>query len=69
MKGFLQFICGAVSGCFAVLLYLHKDMIRAAIKGEKIPKAPESCPFSKVECAEEDAAEEAPAEEAAEDAE
>ena len=26
------------------MLYLHRGMIRAAITGEEMPKAPESCP-------------------------
>ena len=53
MKSFMQFMCGVLLGAFLVMLYLHKEMICKAIKGEEIPKAPESCPFSKCESAEE----------------
>ena len=49
MKKCFQFLCGVVVGAFAIMLYLHRGMIAAAIKGEKMPEAPESCPAFKKE--------------------
>ena len=38
----------AVCGCFVgVMLYLHRRLIIAAIKGEELPKAPKGCPAYK----------------------
>ena len=44
MKSFLAFIVGICTGVFLIMLYLHRGMIRAAITGGEMPKAPESCP-------------------------
>lgn len=68
MKGLFGFVCGMAAGAGLVLLYLHKDAIKAACAGEELPEAPECCPFSKEEATEE-TVEEAPAEEASEEAE
>lgn len=35
-----------LGGAF-VLLYLHRNLIIAAIKGEELPKAPKGCPAYK----------------------
>lgn len=48
-KGFIGFICGLAAGVALVFAYLHKAAILACIKGDELPEAPESCPFSKVE--------------------
>lgn len=54
MKGLFGFVCGMAAGAGLVMLYLHKDAIKAVCTGEELPEAPERCPFSKVqECAEE----------------
>ena len=42
-KTFLAFIGGICTGLVLIMLYLHRGMIRAAITGEEMPKAPESC--------------------------
>ena len=34
----------AILGGILVLLYLHRNLIIAAIKGEELPKAPKGCP-------------------------
>lgn len=39
----------ALLGGIFVLLYLHRNLILAAIKGEELPKAPKGCPAYKVE--------------------
>lgn len=39
----------AILGGILVLLYLHRNLIIAAIKGEKLPKAPKGCPAYKAE--------------------
>lgn len=44
MKSFIAFIVGICTGVFFIMLYLHRGMIKAAITGEEMPKAPESCP-------------------------
>ena len=49
MKKCFQFLCGVVVGVTAIMLYLHRGLIAAAIKGEKLPEAPESCPAFKKE--------------------
>ena len=49
MKKFFQFLCGVVVGVTAIMLYLHRGLIAAVIKGEKLPEAPESCPAFKKE--------------------
>ena len=40
----MSFICGLCSGVCLVMLWLHRGMISAAIKGEPLPKAPKGCP-------------------------
>ena len=48
MKKAFYFLTGIIAGVFGIMLYLHRSMIIAALKGEEMPKAPESCPaFSK----------------------
>ena len=50
MKKILNRLVGeAVLGGVFVLLYLHRNLIMAAIKGEKLPKAPKGCPAHKAE--------------------
>ena len=39
----------AILGGILVLLYLHRNLIIAAIKGEELPKAPKGCPAYKAE--------------------
>ncbi len=39
----------AILGGIFVLLYLHRNLIIAAIKGEELPKAPKGCPAYKAE--------------------
>ncbi|MBQ3416686.1 MAG: hypothetical protein IJH32_02510 [Ruminococcus sp.] len=43
-KSFLSFIGGICTGVFLIMLYLHRGMIKAAITGGEMPKAPEGCP-------------------------
>lgn len=43
-KSFLAFFAGVCAGLFAVMLYLHSGVIKAAMAGEALPKAPKSCP-------------------------
>ena len=42
------FIEAVVGGIFA-MVYLHRNLIMAAIKGEELPKAPKGCPAHKAE--------------------
>ena len=49
MKSALKFLCGVLLGACLVMLYLHRKLIEAFFKGEELPKAPESCPYSKAE--------------------
>ncbi len=49
MKSFLAFVGGICTGVCLIMLYLHRGMIKAAITGEEMPKAPESCPAFKPE--------------------
>lgn len=49
MNSILLVAGGIVIGAFLVMLYLHRRVIAAAIKGEEMPKAPESCPYSKIQ--------------------
>ena len=42
------FIEAVVGGIFA-MVYLHRNLIMAAIKGEELPKAPKGCPAYKEE--------------------
>lgn len=46
-KSFLAFIGGICTGIFFIMLYLHRNVIKAAITGEEMPKAPKSCPAYK----------------------
>lgn len=39
----------AVLGGIFVLLYLHRNVIMSAIKGEELPKAPKGCPAYRAE--------------------
>ena len=39
------------------MLYLHKDVLTACVKGEALPDAPDSCPFSKADCCQPEQAE------------
>ena len=48
-KGAIGFIGGMLAGAAATMLYLHRDVIKAAVAGEELPEAPASCPFSKCE--------------------
>lgn len=43
-KSFLAFIGGICTGVFLIMLYLHRGVIKAAITGGEMPKAPEGCP-------------------------
>ena len=47
MKKTLAFLCGLCAGLSLALLWLHKGLIVAAIKGEELPEAPEGCPAYK----------------------
>ena len=49
MKKCIPFLYGFAAGVTAVMLYLHRGLIAAAIKGEQLPDAPESCPAFKKE--------------------
>lgn len=53
MKNPLVFVCGLCTGIFAALcgamLWVHRGLIAAAIKGEELPEAPEGCPAFKEE--------------------
>lgn len=48
-KSFSAFIGGICTGIFLIMLYLHRNVIKAAITGEEMPKAPKSCPAYKPE--------------------
>ena len=45
----MLFIGGLCSGICLVMLWLHRGMISAAVKGEPLPKAPKGCPAYKDE--------------------
>ena len=47
MKKIIVFLCGLCTGLCLIMLWLHRGMIVAAIKGEEMPEAPESCPAYK----------------------
>lgn len=47
MKNLLSVAGGIIVGMFLIMLYMHRRVIVAAIRGDEIPKAPESCPYSK----------------------
>lgn len=40
-------LCGLCGSFCLVMLYLHRRLIIAAIKGEELPKAPKGCPAYK----------------------
>ena len=44
MKKITAFFCGLCAGLCLIMLWLHRGVIAAAIKGEEMPEAPESCP-------------------------
>ena len=45
MKKFAcTFLFDALVGALLVMLYLHRRVIAALIRGEEVPKAPEGCP-------------------------
>ena len=44
MKKITAFFCGLCVGLCLMMLWLHRGMIVAALKGEEMPEAPESCP-------------------------
>ncbi len=48
-KSFFSFIGGICTGIFLMILYLHRRVIKAALCGEKLPKAPKICPAFKSE--------------------
>lgn len=62
-KSIFGFIGGVCAGASLVMLYLHRDVIKAAIKGEELPEAPEGCPAFKKDAAEEEPVAEEPSEE------
>lgn len=43
-KPFLAFLGGICTGIFLIMLYLHRNVIKAAVTGEEMLKAPKSCP-------------------------
>ena len=50
MKRFIiAFLTGIFAGFAAVMVFLHKDLIAAAIRGDELPEAPEGCPAFKKE--------------------
>lgn len=46
-KKITVFLCVLCIWLCLVMLWLHRKLIAAAIKGEKLPEAPESCPAYK----------------------
>ena len=48
-KSFFAFIGEICTGMFLIMLYLHRNVIKAAITGGEMPKAPKSCPAYKPE--------------------
>lgn len=58
MKKAFELLCAALFGASLVLLYLHRGMILAAIRGEEMPEAPDSCPAFKKEAKAAEVAEE-----------
>lgn len=48
-KSFFAFVGGICTGMFLIMLYLHRRVIKAALCGEELPEAPESCPAFKPE--------------------
>lgn len=46
-KAVIVFLGGLFAGAFLVMLYLHRGLLLAAIRGEELPEAPEGCPAYK----------------------
>lgn len=46
-KSVANFLCGVFTGFFLVMLYMHRGVIKALVKGEEILKAPKGCPAFK----------------------
>ncbi len=46
-KVFSRLVGEAIIGAVLMLLYMHRGLIAAAIKGEELPEAPEGCPAHK----------------------
>ena len=44
-----RLIIEAIVGGIFAMVYLHRGLIMAAIKGEELPKAPKGCPAYKEE--------------------
>lgn len=44
MKKAIAIFCAVFTCVCLVMLYLHRGMIIAAVKGEPMPEAPEGCP-------------------------
>ena len=44
-----RLIIEAIVGGIVAMVYLHRGLIMAAIKGEELPKAPKGCPAYKEE--------------------
>ena len=42
-----RLIIEAIVGGIFAMVYLHRNLIMAAIKGEELPKAPKGCPAYK----------------------
>ena len=47
MKQICKLICAALIGFTLVMLWMHRQLIVAAIKGEELPEAPKGCPAYK----------------------
>lgn len=43
-RSIFAFMVGVCTGVFLIMLYLHRNVIKAAITGGEMPKAPKSCP-------------------------
>ena len=42
-----RLVVEAVAGFVFVMVYMHRNLIIAAIKGEELPEAPKGCPAYK----------------------
>lgn len=47
MGKFFSFVCGFITALSLVMVYVHRNVIKAMITGDKMPEVPENCPFSK----------------------
>ena len=47
MKQICKLVCAVMLGFTLVMLYMHRQLIVAAIKGEELPEAPKGCPAYK----------------------